>query len=656
MIKEKNSFYRKDEFLPKKLIKKINENIFNNTDYEYRTKNNFLKCIGIIYHAQVHDYYSLFHYVALGRGYWRTVFGGDYHEKVIAPLMNMNIIESKEFGYRNSNLVGIRYRINPELTSDDCEIISYIQKGKVLTAEECIINSGQEFFIENISDKDFHISIDREKAIKFIEDNATIICNEYLNIEYVDSLPIDLKIEVREILKEGSYNTFYSTVHYTKVHAETYNKQFFYFKNKFYIGNIEDFLSQRIPALKYHYKREVSKVGILPLVSTRSEVNRRLQNYLVNFPSKMLPFIKINNRTVHQLDLRTSQFLLFANLLNVYILKGESGMVGLFKDITIKIYLKRLIKVLKVHEKLLPQIGVDINDDKSGQYSFSDIIKFIRDIFTTDFYSIVQKELELPSRGLAKHVLFKLLFKKTNTPDVLLNKLKVCYPTVMSIIADFKKPDQKKIKNEKTENHDSRESNFSVFLQCVESEIFIDNILNPLRDQAIPCFTRHDSIVVADGYQDMVEKHAREVFTRFGFKYNHKEEDMFWEVVDEDELEDSGYLDWLIDENEINTDFSIEDSFEENDEELTDNMEDMGDKDDLDEEQLETLERLKEIGLQEDYSELVDSELLEELSNLPNLTAAQRSILEEEIVNIQDGISSFQNETNELLRYLISKF
>jgi hypothetical protein len=656
MNNKKNTFYRKDEFLPKKLIKKINENIFNNNVYEYRTKNNFLKCIGIIYHAQVHDYDSLFQYVALGSNYWKTVFSQDYHEKVIAPLMNMNIIESKEFGYRNSNLVGIRYRINPELTSDDCEIISCIQKGKVLTAEECISLGGQEFLIETISDKNFHVSIDREKAITFVENNAEIICNDFLNPEYVGSLPDDLQIEIREILKKGSFNTFYSTVRFAKSHAEKYNKQFFFFKNKFYVGNVEDFLKQRIPALKYHYKREISKVGIFPLVSTRSEVNRRMQNYLVNFPSKILPFIKINNNTVHQLDLRTSQFLLFANLLNVYIIKGEAGLVGIFKHTKTKNYVKRLIKVLKDHDKLLPEIGVDINDDRSGQNSSSDIIKFIRDVITTDFYSVVQKELGLPSRGLAKHLLFKLLFKKTNRPDVLLNKLKVRYPTIMSIIADFKTPDENKIQNENALEDDNRDSNFSVFLQCVEAEIFIDSILKPLRDQAIPCFTRHDSIVVADGYQEHIEKFARDVFTRFGFKYNHKQEDMFWEVVDEDELEDSGYIDWLIDENEINTDFSIEDSYAENEEELTDNVEDMDDMDDLDEEQLETLERLKEIGLQEDYSELVNSELLEELSNLPNLTDAQRTILENEIINILDGMSSFQNETNELLRYLISRY
>jgi len=655
MLKEKRTFNRKDEFLPKKLIIKINECIFNNTDYEYRSKNNFLRCIGIIYHYQVYDYYSLFHYVALGSNYWKTVFNQDYHKKVIAPLMDMNIIESFDFGYRNSKLVGIRYRINPELTEDDSEIISYIPKGKTLTAEEFMLNGRQEFLIEIISDKNFHASIDRDKAINFIEVNAEKICNEFLNIDYTNSLPINLKIEVREILKKGSYNTFYTTVQGAKLQAETYNKQFFYFKNKFYISNVEDFLKQRIPALKYHYKREVSKVGVFPLISTRSKVNRRLQNFLVNFPSKVLPFIKINNHTVHQLDLRTSQFLLFANLLNVYIINGESELISLFTDSLTKNYLIRFIKVLNEHEKLLPEIGIDINDYRSGQYSSSDIIKFIRDVFTTDFYSIVQKELGLPSRGLAKHVLFRLLFKKTNRPDVLLNKLKKCYPTVMSIIADFKKPDQRKIENEKAEKHDGRESNFSVFLQCVEAEIFIDNILKPLRDQGIPCFTRHDSIVVADGYQDMVEKHAREVFTRFGFKYNHKEEDMFWEVVDEDELEDCGYLDWLIDENEINTDFSIEESFEVNDEEITDNIDDMDDLDDLDEEQLETLERLKEIGLHEDYSELIDAELLQMTTQL-NLTDNQRNILENEIINIQDGMSFFQNETNELLRYLISRY
>jgi len=118
---------------------------------------------------------------------------------------------------------------------------------------------------------------------------------------------------------------------------------------------------------------------------------------------------------------------------------------------------------------------VDIGDSKSGEYGSSDVTKFIRDVFFTDFYGVVQQELGLKERLLAKQVLFKLLFKKTNRPDELLKKLSKRYPVVMNIIAEFKTKDVKKKTTKKTKNtdDDDQQSNFSVFLQCIEAEIFV---------------------------------------------------------------------------------------------------------------------------------------------------------------------------------------
>jgi hypothetical protein len=214
----------------------------------------------------------------------------------------------------------------------------------------------------------------------------------------------------------------------------------------------------------------------------------------------------------------------------------------------------------------------------------------------------------------------------------------------MSIIAAFKKQDvTQKESEDRDENH---ESNFSVFLQCIEGELFVDNILDQLRAESVPCFTRHDSIVVASGSEVKAEKIAKNVFSRFGFKYNHKVEDKFWEVVDEEELEDSGYRDFLSDENDLNSDFSDED-WEETDVELT--------EDDLimDDEHTETIERLKEIGIHDDYFEYVDVEFLAEISNLPFLTQVQRDWFAEDIMNINYGMSFFQSETNRLIRWLV---
>jgi hypothetical protein len=642
--------YRKEEFLPKKLITRITEDIFNKNEYEYRTKNNFLKCIGIIYHKQIHDCLSLDQFVPVGRDYWRKVYSSDYHKKVIKPLIDLNIIERKDFLYR-SVYVGIRYRINPELINEDCETISYIQKGRVISAEESIYGNGLEFFIEEISDKDFHLSIDQEKANSFLEHNADVICNEYLHPEYISSLSDKLFIEYHEVLEKGSYNTRFSTVEFAKIYAETYHKQLFYFKDTFYIGNIDDFIKHRIPALKHHYKNQLAKIGLLPIINKRNLVNLRLHNNLVTFPSKILQFIMINNQTIVQFDLRTSQFLLFANLLNVFITKGEIELLSLFKHPKTLGYVKRLIRVMKKHDKLLPKVGLDITDNNSGQNSSSDVIKFIRDVFTKDFYSVVQVELGLPSRGLAKQVLFKLLFKKTNRRDILVDKLKEHYPVVMSIIAGFKKQIKSQSKESKSINDDDRESYFSVFLQCVEAEIFIDNILIPLRDKGIPCFTRHDSVVVAQGYQNEVESFVKDVFARFGFKYNHKVEDKFWEIVDYDELEESPYLEWLIGENELNTDFSIDDQ-EVRDENILieDNMDEFYD---FEEHHYETISRLQRIGLRNNYFKYVDASFLEDISELPFLSDEEITILLDDISNISVGYNYLQDETNKLLRQIV---
>jgi len=221
----------------------------------------------------------------------------------------------------------------------------------------------------------------------------------------------------------------------------------------------------------------------------------------------------------------------------------------------------------------------------------------------------------------------------------------------MSIIAGFK---QKSI-DDQPDNIDPNKSddinNFSVFLQCIESEIFIDRILIPLREKGVPCFSRHDSIVVADTFAGEVEAFINNVFKDIGFMCNYKVEDKFWDVVDMRELEHSPVMDWLADQDLLETDFSIADSFEDIDD---DDMESDELNYYIDDEKLETCRKLLEIGLQDDYFEYVDVDTLEEITLLP-LTMADKNIIYDEIVNQRDGLSFFQDKTNTLLSDLIER-
>jgi len=647
--------YTKGEYLPEKLVQKLQDSIFSNPRLSYPSKNNFLQCVSIIYFHQVTDGNGLNYYASLGRNYWHKVYGGNYHDRVISPLMETGLIESMDFGCRTipdktqqSSIVtkkgdvSTRYRINPELLSEKYSFIPYIEKRRVFTALERMLFDKQELQIPDIPDLNFRISIDTEKAGKWVENNAERICNELLSREYTNSLPDGLQIECHEYLDKGSFTKKYYTVRWAKFFAESHGKELFSFNNSFYIANVDEFLLYRIPALIYQYKHQISQVGTQPVEEKQSPVTLRVYSHLTNFPSRILQFIHINNKTVVQLDLRTSQFLIFANLLNVYIKGGEQHLLSLFKQNRNKTYIKRLVNVLKNHQEQLPRVGVDISDGKSVEHSSSDVTRFILDVFFRDFYNVVAGELGMKERLLAKNVLFKLIFKKTNRPDALLHKLSQLYPIVVNIIAEFKKSDKS---NATDKTDDNRESNFSVFLQCIEAEIFIDNILKKLRENGIPCFTRHDSVVVAEGHQKDAELIAKDVFREFGFKYNHKVEDKFWEAVDFNELEDSTYMQWLTDEDILTTNYDLEGGFAEPIHEIFE----------MDEYEIEICKRLRDIGMQNDYFEHVDAEYLEEISNLPWLNQYERNILHDDVINLWNGYSYLQDKTNQLLRNLAER-
>lgn len=653
----------KQEYLPVKLIKKINQVIVTNKKYEYRTKNNFLRCIGTIYFKQVNEHYGLEGYVPTGSAYWKKVFGNDYHEKVIQPLINLGIIESRDFGNRNyPNLnttkgkepgsVGIRYRINPELTNEDgFATIEYIRKNNlpVLTAEEMVMNEGKELEYLPVSQQNLFISIDKQKATEWVEDNAEDICNQFLNTNIANELPENTLIPCHIYLDGGSFNIKYLTVKKAEFEALLQDKQLFFFKDAFYLADKDTFLKYRISNLKYHYKRDVSKIGTVPLIYRRSEKTLRITTHLTNLPSKILQFINLNNQTVVQFDLRTSQFLIFANLLNIYITKGHEALQGFFKNNQTKRFLKRFITVLDEHRNMLPQTGVDITNPDLSKHSTSDVIRFIHDVFFNDFYAVIQRQFGFSERGSAKLVLFMLLFKRNTKSDKLIDKLKEHYPTVMAIIETFKtKSKESKPEEDDTKPNDDT-TNFSVFLQCVESEIFIDRILFPLRDLEVPCFTRHDSIVVGHEYANLVEDIIKSVFNEIGFKYNYKVEDKFWEVVDWVELEDSPYSDYLADQDILTTDYSVDERFKDlkpDDTNENDNT--------MDEQLRETCLRLQEIGLQDDYSELIEADFLEEISNLP-LNQHEKIILMDDVVNLRYGMPFLQERTNQLIQTIVNR-
>lgn len=564
-----------------------------------------------------------------------------------------------------------------------------------IDSELLISNSISNDYQSIIINGNLNITIEKDNALQWIANNSEVIYNGYLNTDIINSLPPDMILTYNIEDIRGSFNKRYDTVNNAFIIADEKNMKLFYYKKAYYIANLERFKKHKIKAIKHNYALKVNIIATLPIIDRRNTKTLRLYNNFISFPNTLLRFIRFNSNTLVQIDLRTSQFLLFANLLNQYINDGAKCLFNSFSKSQNVNYLKRFVEIMDKHKTMLPSTPIDINNSNSCKASNNDVHQFIRDVFFGDFYDIISKRLNLNNRLIAKQLLFQIFFaSKLNYNDEYVNKLANNYPTVMSIIADFKKikNDKKKKKvsnkpnliNPKIDKDNS--NNFPVFLQCIEAEIFIDNILFKLRDKNIPVASRHDSIITTITFAEEVENYMKIVFNNLGFRFNYKVDDMMWISYSYDEFEDIDLFDWFADQdllygdnyydiNENKSNYKIESELVKNLKIIFNSEITMVNDDYVDEyfslENIDNDNNLKErfinqifenlndielpVNIMEDYFQHIGIYELYCLSVVDGLLNTIKHAIEEDIINLQSNhpVSFFQENTNKLISILI---
>jgi hypothetical protein len=464
----------------------------------------------------------------------------------------------------------------------------------------------------------------------------------------MDELPEDQKVSYKlesnkiQLSRNGDKNSIKST-------AILYGHECFWYNKEYYCARMDDFILRKIKTTKHYYQREIKRIASrkIELVYKRSNSTGRIYNELVNFPSDILHLLRMNERPTFQIDLKTSQFLLIANVLNVYISEGGERLLKIFTSRPAKKFIRSLIKVLEVYSNQFPDNAVDLNFIKNSTKPNSSVIGFIRDVFSGNFYEIIQKEASLANREIAKDLIFKNVFgknlKKSGAIQSFLNER---YPVVMDIIHHYK------------ELNDFKQ--FSIGLQAIESSIFIDKIYKPLARKGVPCFSRHDSIVVQVGREEEVERHMEQVFNSINFKLNYKVEGNFWHEIDRKEDYHEKYHKYFDIENaqaEAGENSEPEPFYNDADENSEPESYYTDAVDLLDDEQQKVIELLGRKGLLEDYTQAFESgNQLQLLLLLPDITKHQQEILEQEVVNLWSGHLMISRKASNIIREIASKY
>jgi hypothetical protein len=623
----KIKFY--SEYLPKRVVNVIRK--ITATERDYRTHDNYLKVVSLIYMHQMSDDASYLHFSPLSSEYWKTVIGSHYPQYIDRLIMEQ-VIQKNEVVYvddfgNSSRVTG--YRINPEYLQDEYTVIRYAGTvSKSLSADMVDSTATGRDAITKLGIKADQIRINKREALNWIETNISDVVNGYLNNDYIEGIPKSLPVMVRIYRDNDGFTTGYMSVEAAQKIAEEQGKKLLYYKDKFVVADEEQFNHIAVQNLSTHYKWQVKSFHPDSFNFSRNRNTLRVYSKLSSLPSALLPFIRIHGEYILQADLKCSQFALFANLINYYLNHSGVELIAKFKKKQAKSFVTGLVRVLDAHKDELPEEGLNTTNPIRNDYITNDVYQFLCDALLHDFYSIIKSELNLPQRAHGKGIAFRTVFSKPKPENELVRQFRHLYPTVISIINDFKER--------------NGYNQFAIGLQRVEAEVFIDNIWKEAKKQGINCFTRHDSLVFPINKRKEVEQIITSVFKSFDFIYRVEFEEFNKDEIMRRLINETDYVDYVDDFDEV---FFYSMLHTEDDNKLKDN--------ELFWEQLQEITLPKHV--EQDYFNHVSLETLSQIYELDGITMETQLALEEDIANLQSNYPTpqFQKKTNKLISKLV---
>lgn len=227
-------------------------------------------------------------------------------------------------------------------------------------------------------------------------------------------------------------------------------------RNKYYLDFPDHFIEEKKRAIRFHYLKSINKLHKGIWFVHRNETNNRLDTNLTNLCDLLTKEIMVDN-DLCSIDLSNSQFAIFSHLYK-----------------------------------------------QSGNEMTFDFHRFQELASKGELYEQISEILGLENRREAKGLMFELFFSSHRYNPKRKAELKKHFPTVVKFIDQFKK--------------EHGDNTFSIELQKMEAEIFIDNVYSRIKEECLFCLTKHDSVIVKRSDKERVLEIINEYFSEIGFQ------------------------------------------------------------------------------------------------------------------------------------------
>ncbi|MFA8451882.1 MAG: hypothetical protein ACEPOW_14400 [Bacteroidales bacterium] len=395
----------------------------------------------------------------------RKHFTSNYFKLFVEEMLNQNFITrtpfyTKRCAYKYKGTIIPKqdkphfYRIEPDYL--DFTQLEFVQLNKPIEVDKS----------ENIT---YHTSNMEQLVFDFCGMKKII---ENINVEDYISIPNRSNLKAVRVTFPNGSKYFINVQDIDELLSG--NRQFFQYKNEYFIADIEEFIHNKTVELKTSYCYSLSKLYNNQFYARRNNRNNRLDSNLTNLSKVFFEedLIRWDDENLREVDLRNSQ----PCILN-YLLHHKEFAISLIDNSNIK----------------FPFFMPDDDLDKFTEYTESGKL-----------YELIARELEI-SREVAKLSIFEILFSSEKYNSTNKKILKTLFPSVVRWIDAFKELNKK--------------NTFPVMLQQLESYLFIDYLLPRLQANHIKVLTKHDCFLCRERDEQAVRDVIEEGFYNIGFKF-----------------------------------------------------------------------------------------------------------------------------------------
>ena len=426
-------------------------------------KSHCFKFVGLLLRDSLEDHGDLSSFTPKPQKYLKKTFDNSYGVWLSKLLSNQIVVRSNFYSDEN----GICY--------DYLIPSSFFSNYQLNTL--CIYNTYEPLSI--VGYKDIIKGIDKEynmyfnwfeddlESLEIDYDKLQDILDDKLNNITIRNFEVNDQIQAKSIQVTTNVQSvkkkFYIKTSEAVEMAHKKCKSLINDEGTYKIDSVDDFIFKKKLAITFSYQNSIARLQNKNYSVKRNGTNKRLDTNFTNMSSLLVDEICLQNNLV-QIDLSNSQFVLLANHLK-------------------------------------------------NKLSTDDYLRFKELSGSGNLYCYIQQELCLKSISEAKNAMFEIMFSSRNNRTTSKSKLKEIFPSVLQWIDDYKK--------------NNGDNQFSIMLQKIESDIFIDAILKRVKKHRFFCLTKHDSLIVRRQDYEVIMDILKEEFGKIGLEYSFKVSNLY---------------------------------------------------------------------------------------------------------------------------------